>query len=89
MTSPDLVIQARTIARVAFDTLRDKSKRRGAHLTNKVSSLAWEPKTAFRRLRLPRFYQPPLPASLLANATLIGFKMPSVIPRFHTNENEL
>jgi hypothetical protein len=38
MTSPDLVMQALdTLARMAFDTLRDKSKRRGADLTIKVA----------------------------------------------------
>jgi len=69
MTSPDLVMQARTSNRAAFDTLRDKSKRRGADLTNKVDPLG-PPSGA---CGFPGFINPHFQPFALINATLIGF----------------
>ena len=69
MTLPDLVMQARTSDRAAFDTLRDKSKRRGADLTNKVSPL--RPPSGV--CGFPGFITLHSNPFALINATLIGF----------------
>src|SRR5438094_5242374 len=69
MTSPDLVMQARTSNRAAFDTLRDKSKRRGADLTNKVDP----PGPPSGACGFPGFIADHSQPIALHIATLIGF----------------
>ena len=73
MTLSDLVMQARTITRVAFDTLRAKSKRRGANLTNKVNPSASAKGPPSGVCGFPGFIKAHCHPFAFFNATLIGF----------------